>query len=200
MKTLIKNKKGDFGATLTWVFATFLIFFILLIFVIVTLALRAKEGQIEITKENYVGQLATTENLIAFLQSPVEFDGQKMKVKDLIQENLKDDEQKQKLFFEEAKKFREFSFPSSDGYYLFDLRLYDTGFKDKREIYPSYGYHSPKMVGGFAGGLGPDSESLEFLGSGLYFSCFSLGYGIPISARVFVSPNKIVELCANKLK
>jgi hypothetical protein len=98
---LIRNKKGAIGATLTWIVATFIILFILIIFLVAVGVLSLKKGKIEIGSEvSLERELVLSEVSLAYLNSEI---GGK-KVKDFIGGNT---EEKYKKLGEHSLDFFE---------------------------------------------------------------------------------------------
>lgn len=83
------NKKGTIGTILTWIPAMIIIFFIMLIFFSGVAALTTKKNvSLKSNFEIVEGQSLESEiYLDSFLNFPVEKDGKKLSVKDLILEN-----------------------------------------------------------------------------------------------------------------
>jgi len=85
---VIRNKKGAIGATLTWIVATFIILFILIIFLVGVGVLSLTKGKIEIGSEvSLKKELVLSEVSLAYLNS--EIDGKK--VKDFIGGNTEEE-------------------------------------------------------------------------------------------------------------
>ena len=84
---LPNSKRSQVGITITWFVAFIIIFFILMIFVgiVATIAAQKGIGKNEISVvENGFNKVSGETNLITFLNSPVDFNGEKMNFKELI--------------------------------------------------------------------------------------------------------------------
>ncbi|HUS50688.1 MAG TPA: hypothetical protein VMZ91_11015 [Candidatus Paceibacterota bacterium] len=123
MKTKnIINKKAQIGATLTWIVAFLIIFFIMILFISTTIIISAKKTSIlslsfsqkETTITSHItGDFAVQRNLISFLNKPIKFEGKDIFIKDLIADKELNDENKARFekFVEEASKFIDENFP-----------------------------------------------------------------------------------------
>ncbi|MFW5846810.1 MAG: hypothetical protein ACOCUU_01500 [Nanoarchaeota archaeon] len=122
LKKLKNNKKSQVGSTLTWLPATMLIFFIMLLYILGTGMLVGDEKSKDIPLvpgESKFNELSISElsfevylqrQLISFLNSPVVFEGEQMQVKDLIYENFPkrgDDDNREKIIEKKYEKFKE---------------------------------------------------------------------------------------------
>ncbi len=81
-----KIKKGAIGATLTWIIATLIIFFILILFIAGTSVISTKKVPIEVTKKNDAKTDLHSMKLLSFIMEvPIEFNGKKITTKELIE-------------------------------------------------------------------------------------------------------------------
>lgn len=82
----LKGKRGAVGATLTWIVAIFIVFFILVLFIIASFAVSLKKERIEITKKELPGRtdFISTQILSFILNTKIEVDGKQMTTKEAI--------------------------------------------------------------------------------------------------------------------
>lgn len=80
----IRSRKGQIPSTLVWIIASFIIFFILVIFLSAVLFLYPKKGEIQVGQNFNESSLFSTKTLTSLLNSQVDIDGKEQKVKDAI--------------------------------------------------------------------------------------------------------------------
>ena len=70
MRNILENKKAQIAATITWIVATFVILFILILFLVFTIVLFLNKGRPKITiEEEEVKSLVLTRTLVNILKS-----------------------------------------------------------------------------------------------------------------------------------
>jgi len=95
------RKKGQIGATLSWVAAFFIIFFIMFIFVgAAFLIAKNKEASVIGGGEDENVNLADTESILGFLSTPILIEGESKKVADLVLMVKKDSKYDEQLIGE----------------------------------------------------------------------------------------------------
>jgi len=126
-----RNKRAQISSTLTWFFAFLVIFFIIFLFLVATLLLAGKNA---VTRKNVVsvdgyttGSIESQRAFIAFLDKPVGFGSEIIKIKDLIASG---DEAKLVKYKELAEQFMKENFPiERNKFRNYWLRIYDAGQK-----------------------------------------------------------------------
>ncbi len=113
------NKKSQ-ATAMTWFVAFIIIFFIMIIFIMVVTVARVSKriGNEEVVKVDVEGveenvaenDLSATENFIGFLSSPVEYNGEQLKILNLIS----GDGDQIERYREEAINFMDQNFPRGD--------------------------------------------------------------------------------------
>jgi len=83
---ILNEKKAQIGTTITWVVASIIILFLMAGFLVITTALSGK-SKTEISFKESVENLENQRTLIAFLNFPVEVDGTKKTIYNLVKEN-----------------------------------------------------------------------------------------------------------------
>jgi len=76
--------KAQIGTTITWTVAFVIILFLMVVFILATTYLTKNKSENEINLEEGVENLDYQGKLIMFLNYPIEVEGEKMKVRDLI--------------------------------------------------------------------------------------------------------------------
>ena len=157
-KIFLKNYRGQVGVTITWMVAFIVIFFIMLVFVGIVATTAAKKGVGKneiIIIENGFNKLEAQRDLIRFLNSEVEFNGQKMSFKDFISK-VDDSKDKENKFKEVAEIFMNNNFPVEGNnkiYYRVWMRIYSPN--DKIEQYYTISGNKNYEVSSFSrGGAG----------------------------------------------
>ncbi len=158
MHKIFLNKNGQVGVTITWMVAFIVIFFIMLVFVGMVASIAAQKGVGKnkiLVIENGFNKLDAQRYLIMFLNSEVEFNGQKMLFKDFISE-VDDSKDKENKFKEIAKTFIDNTF-SIEGnnkiYYRVWMRIYSPN--DQIEQYYTISGNKNYEVSSFSrGGAG----------------------------------------------
>jgi hypothetical protein len=81
----MKNKKSQIPSTLTWFAAFIIIFFIIILFITASIIITGQREDDKITLQKYNPlTMESQRNLIKFLNTPVEFEGSKISIKELI--------------------------------------------------------------------------------------------------------------------
>ncbi len=133
-KKLLNTRKAQIGATLTWVVAFLIIFFIMLLFVSATAFLTGKkflfgeEGNI-IGIEGGLGTQKTQRIMMRFLNTPIGLGDEEISIHDLILSSDLDNEEASKIFNENANEIflDKFPFPYADwkGVHPWWIRVYN---------------------------------------------------------------------------
>ncbi len=133
----IMNKKGAIGATLTWMVATFIILFILIIFLVLVLALSFAKEKIEIkTEVSPTTNLISSNTLMFVMNMPIEFNGEKMAMKDaLVYWSKSDEKDKVKKEIESKIQGNLNSLLGKNEGYLFYVAYSEIGKEIKEGIY-----------------------------------------------------------------
>ena len=79
----MKNKKGQVGATLTWIVGFLIIFFIMFLFMGFSISLSGKK-KVGLELEEGRSYLVLTKQLVSFLNTEIEIEGEKTSMYDLI--------------------------------------------------------------------------------------------------------------------
>ena len=112
------NKKGAIGTTITWVFAVFIILFMIVIFFAGVGWLTAKQKftgggyEASLTGERATLDLGLNNNLVSFLESSVEFEGEEISISDLIEMSAVEHGTGSSLFNERANEIFSDLYPS----------------------------------------------------------------------------------------
>lgn len=179
----MRNKKASISATLTWMVATFIILFILILFLVaVTLLDNYRKGGIKVseepTKRIHLG-LIEIENFLGFLNTPIE---NKETIYELISKADIDEGKKERkdIFEREAKKFMQENLPMGGYFDLSRDRIWIRVYNSNVEI-EQMGY---KYI------------------YGLHEGYTSNGYCDPYKSNavlinIFVAPNKKIVICTN---
>lgn len=84
-KNLLKSKRSQIGSTITWFVGFLIIFFVMILFLSATIILSGLRGGSKNTPEEYSYQaIELQRDLIKSLNTPVEFQGEKISIKELI--------------------------------------------------------------------------------------------------------------------
>jgi hypothetical protein len=91
----MKNKKAQIPTTLTWFVAFIIIFFIIILFISASIIIAGKKemsvlgmgSEIDVVQYGFE-DLESQRSLISFLETPIEIDNKKEKIKDLILSSL----------------------------------------------------------------------------------------------------------------
>jgi hypothetical protein len=84
----MKNKKSQISTALTWWGAFIIIFFIILLFISASIIVSARKAVNSINFQEYGGSLKAQRSLIVLLNTPIEVQGENMKMKDLMLSSL----------------------------------------------------------------------------------------------------------------
>lgn len=180
---MIRNKKAQEAATLTWIIATLTIFLIMFIYVLIVGIWAAQQtltlSQPKITQEKIQAKadLTLTKNLISFLNMRIE-NGERMR--ELILKSSKDDALRKEIFEKEAEKFLYENFEIGGFYDLsrdrFWIRIYDYNEEIKQMGYNwIYSIHKGYITNGYCDPYMEDAYLMS----------------------VFLKPDKKIAICAN---
>lgn len=179
-KNKIRNKKASVSATLTWIVATFIILFILILYLVAVSILDYTKGGIKISREAKTNtDLVLIENFLGFLNTPVENDET---IYELISKADVPEGKKERadIFEREAKKFIEENLAIGGFFDLSRDRVWIRVYNSNEEI---------------------KQEGFNWI-YGLHEGYTSNGYCDPYMANavlinIFVTPNKKIVICTN---
>ncbi|MBU3906895.1 MAG: hypothetical protein KKA64_01460 [Nanoarchaeota archaeon] len=174
----IRCKKAQIASTITWMAGFFIIFFVLIMYIsMVTFLAKGKimlwsGNKIQTEESGGIVSLEFQRALFVFLNTPVEFNGEKIDVKKLISGNLNENkEEKVDKFKEVAKTFIDINFPlPASGYYRTWIRVYNPEDKIDQYYYSENSDYSAESSSGAGSGgtyCDPFDESAAFSYIGL---------------------------------
>ena len=182
---LIRKRKAQIGATLTWMVAFIVIFFVMIIYansagiLAGKKVLKLEKNEIIPPSENS-GDLIAQRALMGFVSSSIEFEEMKISVEDFISSAEKDDAIKRDKFKEIEEKFLLENFPLGNEYYRAWIRIYNAGDEVSQYDDPDYNFEEKDILGGRGGVIcNPNEEGA-------------------LKSEIKLKLNKKIVLCVNQ--